>query len=167
MLLWEYIFLFDLHFLLNPTILEAYMQFAENNFCYSTTVWSVLPYLNSSSNLTKVFIWFVHINFFKLGSFFICSIVLSKFFPCTRRKKDIQDQYLDIQLCCDKHFIYLIEISKYSAVISKIFILTYFNISDSEAEYSDITVQYLDIRTEYIRCLSHSWISTFHRVSLN
>ena len=68
---------------------------------------------------------------------------------------DIQDQYLDIQLC-DNHFIYSIEISKYSAVISEIFILTYLNILDSEAEYSDITVQYLDIKTEYIRCLSHS-----------
>ena len=73
----------------------------------------------------------------------------------TQRKIYIQDQYLDIQLC-DKHLIYSIEISKYSAVISEIFILTYFNILDSEAEYSDITVQYLDIKTEYIRCLSHS-----------
>ena len=68
---------------------------------------------------------------------------------------DIQDQYLDIQLC-DNLLIYSIEISKYPAVISEIFILTYFNILDSEAEYSDITVQYLDIRTEYMRCLSHS-----------
>ena len=73
----------------------------------------------------------------------------------TRRKLDIQDQYLDIQLC-DNHLIYSIEISKYSALISEIFILIYFNILDSEAEYSDITVQYLDIKTEYIRCLSHS-----------
>ena len=68
---------------------------------------------------------------------------------------DIQDEYLDIQLC-DNHFIYSIEIPKYSAVISEIFISTYFNILDSETEYSDIIVQYLDIRTEYIRCLSHS-----------
>ena len=52
------------------------------------------------------------------------------------------------------HIPYSIEISKYSAVISEIFILTYFNILDSEAEYSDITVQYLDNKTEYIRCLS-------------
>ena len=43
---------------------------------------------------------------------------------------DIQEQYLDIQLC-NKHLIYLIEISKHSAVISEIFILTYFNIKDS------------------------------------
>ena len=62
---------------------------------------------------------------------------------------DIQGQYLDIQLC-DKHFIYSIEISKYLAVISEIFILTYFNIYHSEAEYSDITVQYIDIKTEYV-----------------
>ena len=68
---------------------------------------------------------------------------------------DIQDQYLDIQLC-NNHLIYSIEISKYSAVISEIFILTYFNILDSEAESSDITVQYLDIKTEYIKCLSRS-----------
>ena len=68
---------------------------------------------------------------------------------------DIQDQYLDIQLCVN-HLIYSIEISKYSAVVSDIFILTYFNILDSEAEYSDITFQYLDIRTKYVRCLSHS-----------
>ena len=52
---------------------------------------------------------------------------------------DFQDQYLDIQLY-DKHLIYSIKISKYSAAISEIFILTYFNISDSEAEYSDIIV---------------------------
>ena len=38
---------------------------------------------------------------------------------------DIQEQYLDIELC-DKHFIYSIEISKYSAVISQIFIVTLF-----------------------------------------
>ena len=56
----------------------------------------------------------------------------------------IQDKYLDIQLC-DKHFIYSIEISIYSVVISKIFILIYFN-------NSDIIVQYVYIRTEYIRC---------------
>ena len=67
---------------------------------------------------------------------------------------DIQDQYLDIQRC-DKHLIYSFEISKYSDVISEIFILTYFITSDSEAKYSDITGQYLDIRTEYIRFLSH------------
>ena len=57
---------------------------------------------------------------------------------------DIQDQCLDIQLC-DKHLIYSIEISQYSAIISEIFILTYFNISNSEAEYLDITIHYLDI----------------------
>ena len=76
---------------------------------------------------------------------------------------DIQDQYLDIQIC-DNHLIYSIEIPKYSAVISEIFILIYFIILDSEAEYSDITVQYLDIKTEYIRCLTHSWIFIFIRV---
>ena len=37
----------------------------------------------------------------------------------TRRKVDIQDQCLDIQLC-DKHLIYSNEISKYSAVIPEI-----------------------------------------------
>ena len=78
----------------------------------------------------------------------------------TRRKMDIQDQYIDIKLC-DKHLIYSIEISKYSAVISEIFILTYFNISDSEAEYSDITVQYLDIETEYIRFVNHLFYNIF------
>ena len=55
------------------------------------------------------------------------------------RKMDIHDQYLDIQLC-GKHLIYLIEISKYSVVISEIFILTYFNILYNKVEYSDITV---------------------------
>ena len=44
---------------------------------------------------------------------------------------------IDIQIC-DKHLICSVAISKYSAVISEIFILTYFNISDSKAEYSDI-----------------------------
>ena len=37
---------------------------------------------------------------------------------------DIQDQYLDIQLC-DKHLMYSVLISKYLAVMSKIFKLTY------------------------------------------
>ena len=60
---------------------------------------------------------------------------------------DIQHQYLDFQLC-DKHLTYSVLISKYSAVISKTFILTYFNILDSKAECPDIT-------TEYIRCLTH------------
>ena len=69
----------------------------------------------------------------------------------------MQDQYVDIQLC-DNHLIYSIGISKYSAIISEIFILTYFNTLDSEAEYSDIIVQYLDIRTEYIRCSTISKI---------
>ena len=36
-------------------------------------------------------------------------------------------------------------ISKYSAAISEIFILTYFNILDSRAEYPDITVEYLNV----------------------
>ena len=45
---------------------------------------------------------------------------------------DIQDQYLDIQLC-DNDLTYSIEISKYSAVISEVFILIYLNILDSEA----------------------------------
>ena len=61
---------------------------------------------------------------------------------------DIQDQCLDIQLC-DRHLTYSVLISKYSAVISKKLILTYFEILDSEAEC-------LDMKTEYIRCLSHS-----------
>ena len=39
---------------------------------------------------------------------------------------DIQDQYLDIQQC-DKDLIYSVLMSKYSAVIPKIFILTCFN----------------------------------------
>ena len=73
----------------------------------------------------------------------------------TRRKMNIQDQYPDIQLC-DNHLKYAIKISKYLAVISEIFISTYFNISDNKAKNSDITVQYLDIRTECIKCLSHS-----------
>ena len=52
------------------------------------------------------------------------------FADSARRMTDIQDQYLDIQLC-DNHIIYSIGISKYSALISEIFILTYFNISNS------------------------------------
>ena len=75
-------------------------------------------------------------------------------FDSKQRKMDIQNEYLDIQLC-DKHLIYSVAKFRSSAVISDIFILTYFNISDIKAEYSDITIQYLDIRTEYIRCLSH------------
>ena len=66
----------------------------------------------------------------------------------TRRKMDIQDQYLYIHVC-DKYLTYSVLISKYSAIISKIFIFTYFDILDSKAEC-------LDIRTEYIKCLSHS-----------
>ena len=54
---------------------------------------------------------------------------------------DIQDPYLDIQLC-DKHLTYSVLISKYSAMMSKIFILTYFNIFDSTAECSDITTDF-------------------------
>ena len=72
---------------------------------------------------------------------------------------NIQDQYLDIQLF-DKHLPYSVLMSKYSAIISKIIILTYFNILDSKAERLDIT-------TEYIRCLSHSWISIFLRVKID
>ena len=42
---------------------------------------------------------------------------------------DIQYQYLDISQC-EKHLTYLVLIYKYSVVISKIFILTYFDILD-------------------------------------
>ena len=52
-------------------------------------------------------------------------------FYSRRRKMDIRNRYLDFQLC-DKHLIYSIEISEYSAVISDIFILSYFNILYSE-----------------------------------
>ena len=58
------------------------------------------------------------------------------------RKMDIHDQYLDTQLC-DKHLRYSVRISRYSTVISKILILTYFNILDSKAGYLE-TIQYLD-----------------------
>ena len=50
---------------------------------------------------------------------------------------DIQDQCLDIRLC-DKHLTYSVLISKYSALISKIFVLTYFNILDNKVNCSDI-----------------------------
>ena len=60
---------------------------------------------------------------------------------------DFQDQYLDIQLC-DKHLIYSVLLSKYSAGISKIFMLNYCNILDTKAECSDITFQYLVITTD-------------------
>ena len=75
----------------------------------------------------------------------------------TRRKMDIQHQYLDIQLC-EKHLTYSDLKSNYSLVIYKIFILTYFNLFDRKIKCPDITFQYLDITTEYeyIRCLSHS-----------
>ena len=53
-----------------------------------------------------------------------------------------ENQYLDIQLC-DKHFTYLVLISEYLSIISKIFILTYFNILGSKVEYSDITTEYI------------------------
>ena len=58
---------------------------------------------------------------------------------------DTQYQYLDIQLC-EKHLRYSVLISKYSAVIYKIFVLTSFNILDHKAKCSDITVQYLGIQ---------------------
>ena len=56
---------------------------------------------------------------------------------CRRGKMDVQNQYLDIQLC-DKRFINSVATSKYSAVTSDIFIITYFNTSVSKVEYSDI-----------------------------
>ena len=55
---------------------------------------------------------------------------------------DIQDQYLDIQLC-DEHLTSSVLISKYLAVISKIFILTYLNILHSKTECSDIRIKYI------------------------
>ena len=56
---------------------------------------------------------------------------------------------MDIQVY-DKLLIHSVEISKYSAVKSRLFMLTYFDILDSKAEYSEITLQYLDITTKYI-----------------
>ena len=55
-------------------------------------------------------------------------------------KVDIQDQYLDIQLC-DKHLAYSILISKYADIISKIFILTYISI---------FLIVKLNVRTLYL-----------------
>ena len=57
-----------------------------------------------------------------------------------RRKMDFQDQYLDIQLC-HKHLTYSVLISKNADVISKIFILTYFNILVRKAKCSNITTE--------------------------
>ena len=65
---------------------------------------------------------------------------------------DIKDQYLVIQVY-DNHLIYSVVMPKYSAVISEIFIIINFNTSDNDAKYSDITVQYVDIRAEFMRCL--------------
>ena len=61
-------------------------------------------------------------------------------------------------------YIFGFNISKYLSVIYNIFIFTYLNISDSEAESTDITVQYIEIRSKYKGCLAHSWISIFLRV---
>ena len=55
---------------------------------------------------------------------------------------------MDVQLW-DSHLICSIVLSRCSTVISKILIFAYFNILD-------ITAEYLDITTEYIRWLSHS-----------
>ena len=55
---------------------------------------------------------------------------------------------MDVQLW-DSHLICLIVLSRCSTVISKILISAYFKILD-------ITAEYLDITTEYIRWLSHS-----------
>ena len=51
----------------------------------------------------------------------------------------------------------MVVISEYSTVLSKIFMLKYFNILSNEAEYLDITVPYRDITTGY-------WISIFLHV---
>ena len=74
--------------------LEAYAFLENNNFCYSAIMWNELLYLNSSYNLTRVFIPFVHINSLKVGSFFICSIALSNFFPC-RFKEPFSSSIID------------------------------------------------------------------------
>ena len=55
---------------------------------------------------------------------------------------------MDVQLW-DSHLICSIVLSGCSTIISKILISAYFNILD-------ITAEYLDITTEYIRWLSHS-----------
>ena len=60
----------------------------------------------------------------------------------TEWKMDIQDQYLDIQLC-DKEFIYPVVISRYSDVISKIWLPPYLDILDTIAKYLDITIEYI------------------------
>ena len=67
-------------------------------------------------------------TFCKIKKFFYTKLVISLSWSAiqwknlTRGKIDIHDQYLDIQLC-GKHLTYSVTISKYSAVISKIFIL--------------------------------------------
>ena len=80
----------------------------------------------------------------KLGEFFF---ILNQFYSnnqyiiVTRRKMDVQ--------LWDSHLICSFVLSKCSTVKSKILISAYFNILD-------ITAEYLDITTEYIRWLSHS-----------
>ena len=59
------------------------------------------------------------------------------------RKIDIKNEYLDIQLW-DSHIIYPVVISEFLAVISKIF-------KCAEINILDVTVEYLDIATEYMR----------------
>ena len=63
------------------------------------------------------------------------------FLKTTRRKMDVQ--------LWDSHLICSIVLSRCSTVISKMLISGYFNILDITAEYPDIT-------TKYIRWLSHS-----------
>ena len=49
---------------------------------------------------------------------------------------------MDIQLC-DSYLIYLVLISRYTAVKFKILIYVYFNILDIAAEHLDITTVYI------------------------
>ena len=61
---------------------------------------------------------------------------------------DIQKRNLDNQLWV-KHF-------RYSVVISKILISSYFNIVYIRVEYLNVIAESLDIASEYTRRLSHS-----------
>ena len=107
----------------------------------------------------------------KRALFYLC-LILFKQSNNTRRKMDIRDQCLDIQLC-DKHLTYSVLMYKYSAVISKIIILTFFNILDSKTECSDIATEYpfFSVHIVYIFIISSeiinlAWDQMFKQFSM-
>ena len=67
---------------------------------------------------------------------------------------------MDIQLC-DKHLIYSVLISRYWTVISEYSAPLSEILKQVNMNNSDIAAEHLGISIEYMRCLSHSWISRY------